>query len=128
MLKNFIQSEIYKPFEWGKTDCCSTVDRWVKLKTATSPLEFYGRQVLNEFEGKKWLTEKGGIIKACERVIKNAGFKVTKTPEVGDIGLIVVYENQVCMAIKCENFWFSRDENGIIGAPLNCRVLKSWKI
>nr|WP_244444527.1 hypothetical protein [Nitratireductor basaltis] len=63
---------------------------------------------------------------AVNRVMRASGFRKTKEPASGDVGLII-HDGKLCMAIHTGSIWFSRDENGLIGAPLNS-VWKAWRI
>lgn len=125
MLAEFIRDEIIKPFEWGKTDCASTADRWVCLSAGVSPLSKYGRVHKNEIDANGWLNEAGGFAVAVNRVMRASGFKKTKEPANGDIGLIS-YNGMVMMAIKTDHGWFSRSENGIMMVQTD--KIKAWKI
>ncbi|MRX33227.1 hypothetical protein H5P29_13650 [Aminobacter sp. MDW-2] len=125
-VREFIASEIAKPFEWGKTDCASTADRWVTGVLGASPLRIFGRVHHDEDEAREWLSQPGGIAVAVNRVMRNAGMSKTAAPVIGDIGLII-HREKLCVAIHAGELWFSRDADGLIGAPL-CSVWKAWKV
>lgn len=124
LLEEFVKEEIKKPFVWGETDCCATIDRW----SGQNLLKNYGREPRSEKEARDWLIEKGGIVRAVDKVMKKNKVPVTKEPVTGDVGLIQIFGNKICMAIKTKNFWFSRDETGNIFAPLDVTIIKAWKI
>jgi len=63
---------------------------------------------------------------AVNRVMRGAGFPKTNDPKPGDVGLIV-HNGKLCVAVNTGECWFSHDENGLIGAPLNA-VWKAWSI
>lgn len=127
----FVRVEAAKPFRWGDTDCASTADRWVKSVTGISPMSAFGRQHATEGEAREWLAEPGSIAVAVNRVMRKSGLKKTSTPRPGDVGLIVVGDaagvRRLCMAIHAGNVWFSRDEDGFIGAPSSA-LWKAWRI
>lgn len=120
LIEDFIKLEIKKPFIWGETDCCSTTDRWVKNLIGFSHLE-----KLNRKSSIEWLNEKGMIKPALKAINKFKKLKITEKPEKGDVALLIL-GNFCAFSIKTENFWFTRNESGIIGAPLNSPILRSW--
>lgn len=125
-IEEFIAAEAAKPFAWGTSDCASTADRWVWTQTGFSPLTAYGRVHKSEFEAREWLSCPGGLAVAVNRVMRACGFEKTKAPQLGDVGL-VMSAGRLCVAIHAGRFWFSRDEDGLIGAPLDS-VWKTWRI
>lgn len=122
----FIASESAKPFAWGKTDCGATADRWMRGVIGASPLMTYGRVHGDEAEARAWLEQPGGIAVAVNRVMRCCGLPKTNDPQPGDVGLIV-HRQKLCIAIHAGSFWFSRDADGLIGAPLSA-VWKAWKV
>lgn len=120
-LDEFIRKESKRPFIYGETDCCSTVDRWVTLLTGQSAIKTYGK-----IPSKKWL-ESEGLIKASLKVIKRFPLvKKVKNPKKGDFAIILLPSGLCGFAIKSETFWFLRHETGIIGAPTNTKILRAW--
>lgn len=122
----FIASESKKPFAWGQTDCATTADRWVCGVLGTSPLRIFGRVHRDEAQAREWLAQPGGIAVAVNRVCRSAGLRKVSPPTAGDVGLII-HREKLCVAIHAGGFWFSRDVDGLIGAPLNT-VFKAWKV
>lgn len=122
----FIASESEKPFAWGQTDCATTADRWVCGVLGVSPLRIFGRVHRDEVEARSWLEQPGGIAVAVNRVCRSAGLRKTAAPVAGDVGLII-HGDKLCVAIHAGEFWFSRDADGLIGAPL-ATLFKAWKV
>lgn len=125
-IDEFIAAEAEKPFGWGATDCATTADRWVQIARGISPMDALGRRHHDEAEARAWMTEFGGLSIAFNRAMRAAGMKKTQEPEVGDLGL-VIFEGRMCIAIHAGTFWFSRHEDGLVGAPLG-NVWKAWAI
>ncbi|MGC0052738.1 DUF6950 family protein [Brucella pituitosa] len=125
-IADFIAAEAQKPFRWGVSDCASTADRWIKLQTGLSPLAQAGLIYRDEYEATAILIKRGGFPIIVNRAMKLVGFEKTEAPQTGDVGLIL-RSGRMCLAIHAETFWFSRDECGLIGAPLNA-VWKAWRI
>ena len=125
-ITDFVAAEARKPFAWGVTDCASMADRWVQLVRGFSPMALYGRHHANRQEAQAWLAEPGGIAIAFNRVMRAGGFKRTSEPKAGDLGL-VIFDRRMCIAIHAGSIWFSRHEDGLVGAPLG-NVWKAWAI
>ncbi len=125
-IREFVAAIVAEPFAWGKTDCGSIADRWIAIKTGVSPLDAYGRRHHDENEGKAWLAEPGSVAVAVNRVMRSNGFKRTKTPQAGDLGL-VLYDGRMCIALHTGDYWFSRHEDGLIAAPLG-NLWKAWAV
>lgn len=125
-IADFIAAEAQKPFRWGETDCASTADRWINLNTGHSPLVEAGLIYRDEFDATAILIERGGFPIIVNRAMKLVGFEKTDAPKVGDVGLIL-QSGRMCLAIRTETLWFSRDESGLIGAPLDA-LWKAWRI
>lgn len=126
LLNQFIAEQSELSFRFGYTDCCSTCNNWVKLKTTVSPLEEFGRPITQE-DAKDWLNEEN-LLKAVSSVMQKTNFARTKTPKIGDIGLIVIDPQTIAMAIKTEAFWFTRNESGLIAKPFETVCLRAWSI
>ncbi|MCO6386346.1 hypothetical protein [Aliihoeflea sp. 40Bstr573] len=124
--KEFVTAIAAEPFAWGKNDCGSIADRWIALKAGRSPLETYGRRHTNREAALKWLSEPGGVAVAVNRVMRANGFRRTKNPQPGDLGL-VIFDGRMCIAIHAGGIWFSRHEDGLIGAPLD-NFWKAWAV
>lgn len=125
-IADFISAEVQKPFRWGETDCVSTANRWVENTTGLSPLDWVGRHYLNEFEAMQILQAHGGLALLVNRSMRAVGIVKTNDPHVGDVGLII-HLGKLCMAVHAGGFWFSHDQNGLIGAPLNA-IWKAWRV
>lgn len=125
-IDEYVRVEMARPFAWGETDCASTADRWVRHVTGMSPMATFGRHHKDEAEARQWLSEPGSIAVAVNRVMRKSGFQKTSTPQPGDVGL-VVHKDRLCMAIFTGTVWFSRDEDGLIGAPVGSDW-KAWRV
>ncbi|MDT6938558.1 hypothetical protein RI570_21605 [Brucella pseudogrignonensis] len=125
-IDEFVAAEARKPFRWGETDCVSTADRWVRNRTGLSPLAWMGRQYRDEAEASAILSVRGCFPILVNRAMRSQGFEKTASPVCGDVGLII-HNQKLCVAIHAETIWFSHDETGLIGAPLDA-IWKAWRI
>lgn len=125
-IAEFVATEAQKPFRWGETDCASTADRWINHNTGRSPLLEAGLIYRDEYEATAILIERGGFPIIVNRAMKRVGFQKTEAPQIGDVGLILRL-GRMCLAIRTETLWFSRDESGLIGAPVDA-LWKAWRI
>ena len=125
-IADFVAAEAQKPFRWSETDCASTADRWIKLQAGKSPLAHAGLVYRDEYDATALLIERGSFPVVVNRAMKLVGFEKTNAPQTGDVGLIL-HNRKMCLAIHAKTFWFSRDESGLIGAPLDA-IWKAWRI
>lgn len=125
-IADFIAIEAQKPFRWGETDCVSTAGRWAQIRLSRFPLTEAGITYSDEAEATALIIENGGFPIFVNRVMRDAGFEKTKAPQAGDVGLIL-HAKKMCLAIHAHDFWFSRDETGLIGAPLHA-IWKAWRM
>lgn len=72
------------------------------------------------------LESRGGLALLVNRSLRAVGIIKTNEPQSGDVGLIL-HQGKFCMAIHAGDFWFSHDQNGLIGAPLDT-IWKAWRI
>ncbi len=124
-VKDFIAAEAEKPFRWGETDCVSTAARWVLVHAGIDLSPAIGVYETQE-EASRAMSEVGGLAVAVDRVMRKAGFQKTEQPIPGDVGL-GVHNGKLCVAVHGGDIWFSHDETGCIGAPLDT-VWKAWSI
>lgn len=106
--------------------CCRMVARWIERRRGFAPLAVFGRDFETNADVTTWLAEPGGIIRAVGRVFAKCGIRRTRTPVPGDIG-IAVDRGRPVMAIRGQAVWFSRDDRGLIGVPLD-RVYRAWRV
>jgi hypothetical protein len=125
-VRDFIASEMTKPYEKGVTCCGATVDKWVRRLTGFSPLRAAGRQLRDADDAAAILSEPQSFVVTVNRVARAAGFKKTRTPIPGDVG-IIAHNDILYPAIHAGNIWFSRHSTGAIAIPID-RYWKAWRI
>jgi len=127
LLSMYIREELEKPFEWGKTDCASTADNWVKKWKNYSPLLKAGIKEIN----KKMLLSQSLNDWLTEVAIFNKWIKTTTlNVRIGDVGLMV-RKNQLSIAINKGQFWFSRLESEHANGIVMCNrspVIEIWRV
>lgn len=124
-LKEFISREASLPGYPGA--CCRMADKWFEERTGFSALRHFGRDFHTEEEVRAWLAEPGSIAVAVNRVMRATGYRKTKTPEAGDVGLAIDGKGRLCMSIHAGDMWLTRDESGLIGLPVGA-IWKAWHI
>ncbi|MGL5936974.1 MAG: DUF6950 family protein [Cetobacterium sp.] len=93
------------PHRYGENDCAMVAAVWVKALTGKNPMQTV-QTPYNEL-----LNKPGGLPIAVARVMRAAGFKRTKNPVVGDIG--VLFGGAIATtAIKGSNAWIWLDSSG----------------
>nr|WP_235818803.1 hypothetical protein [Brucella rhizosphaerae] len=91
-----------------------------------SPLAQAGLVYRDEYDATSLLIERGSFPVVVNRAMRVVGLEKSEEPKTGDVGLII-HNRKLCLAIHAETFWFSRDESGLIGAPLDA-IWKAWRI
>lgn len=129
-IEEFIRLEAGLPPYPGA--CCRVVDKWINERAGFSALRRFGRDFESDGDVALWLSEPGGIAIAVNRVMRACGFKKTKTPEAGDVGLVIhgaVVGNLIPMrmAILSHGGWLSRDDVGLALTPAK-QFWKAWSI
>lgn len=110
--------------------CCRMVDKWIVERCGFSALSRFGRDFDTDEDVRAWLSERGGIAVAVNRVMRAGGIRKTKTPQEGDVGLVFharAGEPILCMAILVGNIWIVRDDVGLIGVAPD-RLWKAWSL
>lgn len=125
-IREFVAAVSAEPFAWGKTDCASIADRWVVSRRGFSPMARFGRKHESEADALEWLSEPGSIAVAFNRVMRASGFKRIGCPIRGDLGLVIL-DDRMCIALHTGDCWFSRHEDGLVGAPLK-NFWKAWAV
>ena len=129
MLSAFLRSQADLPFAWGRTDCTSTAEGWVRLATGRAPIAAMGWSFASETEALAILPRRGGLLAAMCLAMGRSGFSRTRQASVGDVGLVVPARTErACAAILNEAGWVSRDADGFILVPRDGRVLRAWRI
>lgn len=124
-VEDFIRTVAAEPFAWGKTDCASIADRWVQQRRGFSPMERFGRKHANEAEARAWLAE-GHFEVHFNRVMRASRLTKVGCPTDGAIGL-VLFDGRMCIGILSGSLWFSRHEDGLVGAPWG-NFWKAWAV
>lgn len=110
--------------------CCRMVDKWILERCGFSALSRFGRNFASQQEVDAWLSERGGIAVAVNRVMRTSGIRKTKTPQDGDVGLVFHArhgEPRLCMAILVGSIWVVRDDVGLVGVTSD-RLWKAWSL
>lgn len=126
-VRDYIAFEMERPYEKGITDCGGTIDRWVRRLAGVSPVSAFGRQLRNEEDAAEWLAVPQMFVVLINRAARAGGFKKTKTPIPGDVGLIISEKGVITPAIHAGEFWFSRHETGALSAPIS-KFWKAWRV
>lgn len=126
-VRDYIALEMERPYAKGVTDCAGTVDRWILKLAGFSPVVALGKRLSNAEDAAELMSLHRSFIVLVSRVATAGGFKKTKTPVVGDVGLIINEKGILCPAIHAGDCWFSRHETGALAVTLD-RFLRAWSI
>ncbi|MGX9144973.1 DUF6950 family protein [Mesorhizobium sp. 128a] len=122
----YVASESARPFVWGVTDCCSTVDRWVQKVRCISPLTLFDEWDRTAADAEECLSRPYSLPARINRALRKASVARTTNPQPGDIGL-ALFDGKVGVAIHAGAFWFSRGRDGLVGAPVSA-FWKAWSV
>lgn len=125
-VRDFIASEMQKPYEKGVTCCGATADRWVRRLTGFSPVAAAGRQLRNAEDVAAIVTVPESFAVVFNRIARAGGFKKTTAPIAGDVAL-TFHGDVMFPAIHAGTFWFTRHESGALALPI-ARYWKAWRI
>lgn len=125
-VEEYVAAEAQKPFAWGETDCCSTADRWLRNVHGGSPIGMFDDWDRSRAQALECISHPYALPARVNRAMRKAGFKRTTQPVAGDIAL-VRFDGRLCVSIHAGTFWFSRHEDGLVGAPLG-NFWKAWAI
>lgn len=122
----FFAEQAALPFQWGKTDCVSTQESWVRRVTGRGFVAESGQSYSSELEAEALLAARPLPIRLA-RALRLAGLARTSSPQAEDIAVIVTGTDMVA-AVRGAAHWLFRNEAGINAAPLGVRVLGAWRI
>lgn len=126
-VKEYIATEMARPYEKGITDCGGTIDRWVMRMAGVSPVSAFGRQLRNAEDAAEWLAVPQMFVVLINRAARAGGFKKTAAPIAGDVGLIANEKGVIAPAIHAGDCWFTRHETGALAVPLD-KFWKAWRV
>ncbi|TPI39316.1 hypothetical protein FJW07_14150 [Mesorhizobium sp. B3-1-9] len=126
-VRDYIAAEMQRPYEKGVTDCGGTIDRWVRQIAGVSPVSAFGRQLRNAEDTAEWVAVPQMFAVLVNRAARAGGFKKTKTPIAGDVGLIFTDKGVMAPAIHAGDSWFTRHDTGAIAVPID-RFWKAWSV
>lgn len=126
-VRDYIATEMQRPYEKGVTDCGGMIDRWVAKLSGVSPVTAFGRQLRNAEDTVEWLAVPQMFVVMVNRAARAGGFKKTANPIPGDVGLIVNDKSVMAPAIHAGDYWFTRHETGAFTVPIN-KFWKAWSV
>lgn len=113
---------------WGKTECAHTADGWLVANGKPSAITGSAYDFDTE-AGAEALMARRSLPVMVARVMRAAGYKTTKAPEVGDIGVLAFPEKdgtKVVCAVRGKSLWLFRSDTGIGAAGSFARVMCAW--
>lgn len=124
--EKFFAIERRRPLRWDATDCCHTADRWCRQASGRSFIAAYGRDY-DTAKGAARLIEERPLPIHIARAMRKAGFRMTRDPMPGDIGVVALGQMVVC-AVRGDRMWFFRGSSGISAVHIDVRLLGAWSI
>jgi hypothetical protein len=127
-LEEFLHRQVKRPHIWGRSDCGTLIGDWVQAQRGVDPCApFRGRYSSSEGAQDHYRAW-GGLARAVGRALKAVGLSMTRTPQRGDVGVVLISDS-VCGALCCGRYWFTRHERGpIVVASDRVRVIAAWRV
>lgn len=107
--------------------CTVMADKWFRAVRGFSVIENYGERIETEIDVESVLEAHSNMVVGINRAMRAAGCKKTDSPKRGDVGLIVLPPDIVHMAICTGDAWVSRDNDGMVMAPME-NLWKAWSV
>jgi hypothetical protein len=126
-LASFLDRMAASPFVDGHRDCALTVADWVMTATRCEDPAAHLRGRYSTALGRERLLKRlGGLEAVMVECARRARLDETSTPVPGDVGLIVVGEQQLA-AIRLRALWAVKSSRGCVALAAD-RVVKSWRV
>ncbi len=123
-LESYIGEQARRRYAWGEHDCILFVADWIALYRGVDLAADMRGSYNNEIEGKKLFAGHGGLPRLIGKVMRRAGFMLTRTPVRGDAAM-VAFGDKICCAICTGPGWAARLESGITVSRYG-RMIAAW--
>lgn len=129
-LIEFLQGEAGRPF-WGVSDCCLVIANWWFCVHGVDPAAWLRGTYSTAAEKDAVVAQHRSLQRLVTRIASDAGAVRTRTPNIGDFGLIAVGGKPygaICTGrVSGRTCWAVRSETGVtfLTSP---RLLRAWSI
>ena len=124
-LAEYLRAEAARAFELGPADCVTFASDWVAVRRGVDPIA-HCRGYRGEAAANALLA--GGLPRLAGRALRRAGLRLTRAPQPGDVGLVVLGNLATC-AIRTPRGWAVRMVDGLASLPPNSlRVIAAWSV
>lgn len=131
MLAAYLRQQAALPHILGSGDCCTYAADWITLCRGVDPIASCRGRYACAATAEALLAGiggKGGLLRAAGRVLRAAGLSMTRDPQPGDVGVVVVGNLATC-AIRSPRGWALRMNDGLASLPAGrLRVLAAWSV
>lgn len=114
--------DIYgRPFDWGRSDCCTRACDVFKVLFGIDPMEPLRGRYTGPLGASRAIKAAGGWLKMCDDLASRAGLEVGVTTP-GALGLVENARGFV-LAIQTGHGWAAPVDGGSVIVP---RAVRSW--
>lgn len=107
-------------------DCAMWVADWVQIATGIDPAGHLRGTYTSGFGALRQIARWGGFEVMWRVHMAMAGFTTTKTPQDGDVGVVVDAAGNTVSAIRFDDKWAAKSEGGIVVEDF--RMLVAWSL
>jgi hypothetical protein len=107
-------------------DCAMFVCDWILIATGIDPAGHMRGAYVSGAGALRLITRWGGYDVMWSVHMAIAGFNLTKSPQDGDVGVVIDAAGNMISAISCGGLWHAKTERGIIGE--NFRTVLAWSL
>lgn len=124
MLAPYLRAEAGRRYALGGADCGTFVAGWVRARRGVDCQPW---QTASEAEAL--LACWGGLLRAAGHAARRSGFRLTREPQPGDVGVVALQGNIAVCAIRTTRGWVMRLDDGLaLVPPEQVRVLAAWSV
>lgn len=122
-LARYLRDQARRPFRWGEADCGMFVAGWAALLTGRDAGQPMRGRYASEAELSA-LMGPLGLPRLVDRLARAAGLSRQRSPQPGDIGVVVAGGQLVC-GICSPRGWLVRGDRAVMRVEAE-RVVMGW--
>lgn len=125
-LASYLRGTARRPFRVGVHDCALFIADWLWLVTGTDPAAALRGRYRTPEEAAALHTWCGlpGTVSRC---VRGLGMRLTRTPAIGDVGVVVAGDRLVG-AIRTAKGWAMHADYGVLHLSASTRVVAAWSL
>lgn len=123
------------PWAWGRMDCTTAVADWIWNVHGIDVMAPWRGKYASGKEAIKLAKTQGGFVPNVGRLLDEAGFERTQSPEDGDIALLDIPRTGrvrmmpvvgAVMGIRLKRWWIAKAQSGIVADDWS--FIHAWRL